>query len=212
MPTTVVKQMMASVGALSAERRRLEDELLKMENRMTTPAKTDDMIRALKAEVDAEEARLAEKRDLLARAEEQRKTLARDQAAATEAAHREAVAACKSRIAALLDHKLALVAHAERLSRELLDARKEIVAANAEVAAEAGRLTAARAAPSGLDVLKRMSLREAKLIAQMPGGRHRYGHIELPSGSFGLLPDGLTWAEDEERHHGDLRALIEEAS
>ena len=125
--------------------------------------------------------------------------LARDRAAAAEAAHREAEAACKARIAALLDSELALVAHAERLSRELLDARREIVAVNAEVVAEAGRLGRARAAPSGLDVLNRMSLRETKLMAQLPGCRHRYGHVTLPSGAFGLVPDALTWVEDEER-------------
>jgi hypothetical protein len=61
-------------------------------------------------------------------------------------------------------------------------------------------------------VVQRMSLREAKTMGLMPGCRHRYGHLVLPSGSFGIIPDALTWSEDEERSHRDLRALIAEVN
>jgi hypothetical protein len=53
---------------------------------------------------------------------------------------------------------------------------------------------------------------EAKTMGLMPGCRHRYGHLVLPSGSFGIIPDALTWSEDEERSHRDLRALIAEVN
>jgi hypothetical protein len=209
MSTAVLQQKMtASVGALSAERRRLEDEVMKLEQKaMTTD--TDDLIRRLKADIDAADADQAKKRELLARAEAQRQTLARDKAAAQEAAHQQAVAACKARLAALLNRKGQLIEAAERLSRELLDTRLEIVSANAEARAEAKRLGYAAVGPTDAEVVQRMSLRESKLLATMPGGRHRFGHIVLPSGSFGLLPSGLSWSEDEERFHGDLRALVE---
>jgi hypothetical protein len=168
------------------------------------------MIRVLKAEIDAVDAEQAKKRELLARAEQQRQTLARDAAAAREAADREAVAACKARLAALLDRKLQLIEHAERVSRELLDTRLEIVTTNAEARAEAKRLGRADIGSTDTEVQQRMSLRESKLLSTMPGCRHRFGHLVLPSGSFGLVPADLTWSEDEARYERDLRALIEQ--
>jgi chromosome segregation ATPase len=213
MATTVVEQLRLSVGALSAERRRLEDEVMKLEQKQKmTATDMDDMVRRLKAEIDAVDAEQAKKRQVLARAEAQRQTLARDRAEAQTKAHQEAVAQCQARLAALLDRELELVAHLERLAREALDARKELLAVNADARAEAGRLDKASAVGSDADLIKRLSLKEAKVMAQLAGCRFRYGHLELPANAFGLVPDGLTWPEDEARYQRDVRALIEEVN
>jgi hypothetical protein len=203
--------MTASVAALSAERYRLETAITELEKTMATPTDTDGMIRTLAAEVAAEEQRLAEKRELLARAEAQRQTLARDAAAAREAADREAVAACQARLGSLLDRELELVARAEALARELLDVRKELLTTNAEARTEAGHLGRADVVTSGSDLIKRMSLRESKAMSELPGCRHQYGHVVLPSSSFGLVPDHVfNWREDEARHQRNARALVEQ--
>jgi hypothetical protein len=207
----LVKRLRDSTLMWAAENRRAMDEAERLERQaMTNTDNTDDMVRELKRRVDAKEAELAQDRELLARAEAQRQTLARDAKAAQDAAHKEAVAACKARIADLLDRKLALVEHAERLCRELAGVREEIVRTGAEMRAECGRLDAASAAPSDLDVIRRMSLRESKLMSKVPGGPHRYGAITLPSASFGLVPDALDWRADEQRHHRGVIALVQE--
>jgi hypothetical protein len=210
MATTVVEQLRLSVGALSAERRRLEDEVTKLERTMTT-TNTDEMIRRLKAEIDAVDAEQQRKREVLARAEAQRQTLARDRAEAQETARREAVAQCQARLGALLDRELHLVEHLERLAREALEVRREMLEVNADARAEAGRLDKASAVGSAADLVKRLSLKESKTMAQLAGCRVRYGHLELPANSFGLVPD-LTWAEDEARYQRDARVLIEEVA
>jgi hypothetical protein len=211
MPTALLKQRLgASTAMLAAERARLETEIMRMEKTMATPTDTDGMIRALKAEIDAVDAEQARKRELLEQAERQRRTLARDAAAAREAADREAIAACKARLGALLDRKGELIAHCERLARELLDTRREILSMSGEARSEAKRLGYTAVGPTDTEVLQRLSLRETQLMSQLPGCRHRYGHLVLPSGSFGLVPADLTWSEDEARYERDLRALASE--
>jgi chromosome segregation ATPase len=213
MATTVVEQLRLSVGALSAERRRLEGELMALERKASMTTNIDDnLVRKLRAQVDAEEAKLAEARAALAQAEAHTRVLARDRAAAQQAAHQEAVAACKARLGDLLDRKLAIVQRLEQLAREMLEARKELLAVNAEARAEAGRLDKSGLVPADRDVINRMSLRESKMVSMLPGCRVRFGHVELPANSFGLVPGGLGWAEDESRYHRDARALIEEVA
>ena len=207
---TLRRALGASVSMLITERKRIENEIVELEKRMASTNITDEQVRALQRNVEALEAEAAEKRELLARAEAHARTMERDRATAQQVAHAEAVAQCKSRIAALLDNKLSLIERAEALSRELLDLRMEILSANREARAEAARLGRTRVGPSDSELLARLSLRETKLMSQMPGCRHRYGHLVLPSGSFGLCPDGLTWREDEHRYHADLRVLIEQ--
>ena len=103
------------------------------------------------------------------------------------------------------------MAHLERLAREVLEVRRELVVVNTDARAEAGRLDRASAVGSDADLVKRLSLEEAKVLSQLAGCRFRYGHLVLPANSFGLVPD-LTWAEDEARYQRDARALIEETA
>jgi hypothetical protein len=198
----------ASVSLLISERRRLEDECMDLEGKAKSMTQVDgDLVRKLRRQVDTDKAALAEKQRLLAEAEERTHVLARDAAEAQAAAHQEAVAQCKARLGALLDRELELVEHAERLARELLEVRKELLTTNAEARAEAGRLARQDVVSSESDLLKRMSLRESKMMSRLAGCTHRYGHLTLLSGSHGIVLDALTWAEDERRHQVSARDL-----
>src|SRR5262245_34985384 len=106
-----------STMMLVNEHRRLSNELAELEKKMTTDGISDDLVRKLRAQVNAEETRLADASAALAAAEAHTHVSARDAEAARAQARAEAASQCKSRIADLLDRKLALIERSEQLCR-----------------------------------------------------------------------------------------------
>ena len=118
--TTIrVQPMRASVAMLAAEHERLDRAKTKLEKEIAEMGATqtptgDDLVRALASEVAAEEARVAAKREALARAEAALGTQTRDRAAEVERRWQEEELRLRAALLAAEAVRLEACARAER--------------------------------------------------------------------------------------------------
>ena len=171
----IVEQLRASVGALSAERMRLESELMELERKANAMANTngtdDNLVRELKKRIDAKEAELAAEREVLARAEQQNKTLARDRAAARAAEHQAAIDATKANLQAEVAAYLSDYAQLVRSLRTLTTTIPTLESRMREVAVLSRSLTPNGKAPIICDATayeKRLAWLVMHFLKRMP--------------------------------------------
>jgi multidrug efflux pump subunit AcrA (membrane-fusion protein) len=214
-----IQPLAASTGHLAQERARLAREIEEMEKHMatTTPTQTDDMIRALKTEVDAEEARLAEKRALLARAEAQRQVLAKDRAAAAAAEHQAAIDAAKQSLRAEVDAYLSDYAALVRNLRGAAGTIGSLLARMREIGVLCQSLDAGGKVPIICDRVeheKRMAYLVVHAMRRIPGKRERLGAMVWPAYADAEHPVDLDPVERErdrlQRHVLDALAQVED--
>jgi hypothetical protein len=181
--TRVQKAMAASVGNLVAERRRLEEELTEMEQKMTAGS-TDDLVRELKRRIDERDAEQARDQELLERAEAQAGTLARDRAAEASARRQARVdtarQALRGEVAAYMAEYAALVRHLRGAAAGVagLMGRMQEIGVLGKSLAEDGRLPSACSLP---ELERRLGFLVAHAMRRIPGKVNRLGTLEWPA-------------------------------
>jgi hypothetical protein len=206
----------ASVSALISERRRVEDEIVEMEQRMAGTDISDAQVRALRDRVAKLEQQAAEERALLAKVEEQKQALARDKAAADAAARQAEIDAAKQALRAEVGAYLSDYAALVRNLRGAAHGIATLMARMREIGVWCQHLSAHGQAPLLCDRLaqeKRLAYLVAHCMRRIPGHRERLGDLAWPSFADAEHPVGLDPVAAEgdrmQRHIVDAYAAVE---
>jgi hypothetical protein len=208
MPTEIrIQPLRSSLGQIAAEHARIEaaieEKRKEMAHMTATPTPSgDDLVRALANEIAAEEARTAEKREALRRAEVALQTQRRDSEAERARAAAEARQALVAELNGATEAYLDATDKAEQHLVAFVSAANEALKAHGDVCRSAKALTVGAKLPMGLDVndmVRRLGDRIAGTLRRIrvPGTltTTRIGSLNIPAAS----PTPATeWRQREE--------------